>query len=309
MNLNFESVAPYLHDPLVLIGFFLFLFFGTTRLLIKKNVIPPLPPGLGYRLIHRLFLYGFILGLLIIGLGFGLKYRELPKAEQRRAVQLLRNELVNNQETAKKLAANAETLLGVFKNASEAARIDKRGILSILFPKANLRSDHGPPTALELANEAINTIRDRGLHQNEREMAVLTATARTIAATVNRTMSTVDSLTDPEHTRFVIHEEMYQTHLALLKQVTVIDLTSIQAGYSELNSLRTNYDIVVRAIREYLSTLSKFLGQENRTIDRRVVTELLTAERNAMVLIHSYTPQIIKVLSELDGRIKELSLP
>lgn len=309
MNLNFESIAPYLQDPLVLVGFFLFLFFGTTRLLIKKNVVPPLPPGLGYRLIHRLFLYGFILGLLIIGLGFGLKYRELPKAEQRRAVQLLRNELVNNQETAKKLAANAATLLGVFKNASEAARIDKQGILSILFPEANLRSDHGPPTALELANAAIDMIRDRGLHQDDREKAVLTATARTIAATVNRTMSTVDSLADPNHTRFVIHEEMYHTHLVLLKRVDMIDLSSIQASYTELNNLRNNYDIVVRAIREYLVTMSTFLGQENRTINRQVVTELLTAERNAMVLIHSYTPQVIKVLEGIDGRLKELSLP
>jgi hypothetical protein len=58
----------------VLIGFFIFVAFLFSRYLIKQHVIGPLPRTLGYRTLRAILLYGFIIGFLVISLGFGLVY-------------------------------------------------------------------------------------------------------------------------------------------------------------------------------------------------------------------------------------------
>lgn len=74
---TFVRIAPYLKDPLVLMGFFLFIAFLFSRYLVKKGIIQPLPRTLGYRILRSILLYGFILGLFIIVLGYVLKRQEL----------------------------------------------------------------------------------------------------------------------------------------------------------------------------------------------------------------------------------------
>jgi hypothetical protein len=51
---GFPAVAPYLKDPLVLIGFFLFLAFLFTRYLLRQKIIPALPPGPGFRILKTI---------------------------------------------------------------------------------------------------------------------------------------------------------------------------------------------------------------------------------------------------------------
>lgn len=79
---GFQGIAPYLKDPLVLIGFVLFLAFSFSRYLIKRGIIKPLPGALGYRILRLILLYGFILGLFVIVLGFALKRQELINQQQ-----------------------------------------------------------------------------------------------------------------------------------------------------------------------------------------------------------------------------------
>ena len=87
MDSNFQEIAPYLKDPLVLIGFFLFVSLLITRTIITPKLLEPLPATMGFRILRLVLVYGFIIGLLVILLGFGLKYQEI--AEQKKTVASL----------------------------------------------------------------------------------------------------------------------------------------------------------------------------------------------------------------------------
>lgn len=72
----FEKVAPYLKDPLVLGGFVLFLASGVLYYLIRSGIIPTVKQTTGGRIILTALRYGFVLALLIIVFGFGLRFYE-----------------------------------------------------------------------------------------------------------------------------------------------------------------------------------------------------------------------------------------
>jgi len=76
----FGKIAPYLTQPLVLVGFVLLLFFGIHRTLLKAGIIPPLTARTGGKVVQLLLRYGFVIALVVILSGFGLQlfktYRE-----------------------------------------------------------------------------------------------------------------------------------------------------------------------------------------------------------------------------------------
>ncbi|SFO38731.1 tetratricopeptide repeat protein [Nitrosospira briensis] len=67
---GFKEIAPYLENPLVLIGFVLFLFFGIPLALLKAGILPPLTPRTGGKVVRSFLSYGFVIALLVIALGF-----------------------------------------------------------------------------------------------------------------------------------------------------------------------------------------------------------------------------------------------
>jgi hypothetical protein len=69
---EFSKVAPYLTNPLVLIGFVLLLFFGIHWELIKSGILPPVSKVASTKIVRLLLNYGFIVALLLILSGFGL---------------------------------------------------------------------------------------------------------------------------------------------------------------------------------------------------------------------------------------------
>lgn len=71
MNLElFGKIAPYLENPLVLVGFVLFLFFGIHRVLIKSQIIPPLSKIHAHKVVLAILKYGFIASIIVVILGF-----------------------------------------------------------------------------------------------------------------------------------------------------------------------------------------------------------------------------------------------
>jgi hypothetical protein len=70
---EFSKVAPFLTHPLVLIGFVVLLFFGLIKALLKAKIVPVLDPNAGGDVVKLFLRYGFVVALLIIGLGFGIE--------------------------------------------------------------------------------------------------------------------------------------------------------------------------------------------------------------------------------------------
>jgi tetratricopeptide (TPR) repeat protein len=81
---DFAAVAPYLKDPLVLAGFALFLFFGALRFVVKRYRVTQKIAGIA---VLRLVVFGFILALTVIILGFGLRYMEVLSDTKRVAAE------------------------------------------------------------------------------------------------------------------------------------------------------------------------------------------------------------------------------
>jgi len=86
----FEHIAPFLTQPLVLVGFVLMLVFSIHKQLLKAGIIPKLDKQQGGRIVELLLRYGFLLGLVMMLLGFGWKVYQcsafaqppLPTTEQ-----------------------------------------------------------------------------------------------------------------------------------------------------------------------------------------------------------------------------------
>jgi hypothetical protein len=74
---GFSKVAPYLVNPLVLVGFCLFLFFGIHWALLKAGLLTPLSQRQSSTVIRLFLKHGFWIATIVIILGFGLQtYRQ-----------------------------------------------------------------------------------------------------------------------------------------------------------------------------------------------------------------------------------------
>lgn len=71
---GFKDIAPFLKEPLVLIGFVLLIIFGVHRALLKARIISPLVPRASETVVNSLLRYGFLIALLVIVMGFGLVF-------------------------------------------------------------------------------------------------------------------------------------------------------------------------------------------------------------------------------------------
>jgi len=78
---GFARIAPYLSDPLVLVGFALLLLFVLFRTLIGSGLIPVLDPEAGGQVVQSILDYGFYVVALVIVLGFAhAHFRRRPES-------------------------------------------------------------------------------------------------------------------------------------------------------------------------------------------------------------------------------------
>jgi len=341
VSIDFSKIAPYLKDPLVLIGFFLFLAFSFCRYLIKRGVVPALPPTLGFRILRTILLYGFILGLLLIGLGFALKYKELQDTkhsdearlaeqrqkdenertdrlkaaaaahekdlrEQRQAVARLQTELDGNLAVAEQLRRNTMVFLKNFNTLTAITRTPGIKLLDVMFPKENLDLKTSDAGASGLADGAMDQIRDSGLLSDQLEREKFTAAAQAVSRTIEATLSTAQSLQDPTGKRYSFSNTVWQNDQPTLAKVIVADLTPYQESYNRLALLRANYDVVGAHFVEYLTALHSFFDPSKHLITRDSLRSVLTQERYCDSLLIRYGDQLALEMAQIKALQKKV---
>ena len=302
MNINFEKIAPYLKDPLILIGFFLFLGFLLARGILTAGIIPQLSRTGGYRVLQRLLLYGFVIALALIGLGFGLKYREMSRGEQIGAVHLLQQELSDNTTVLGQLEANTETILRITNIVSRVLRTPDIKLLAALFPSRNLDPHAQAAASADLAQELLTSANNEGLFANELERRKFAAAAQTITGTIMRTASTVSSLADTEGKRYVLKSDVWHSQLPVLRKVHIVNVTDFQAMYTQLELVRANYNVVVARCIDYLTAVARFLDPPDHRVDRQSLAAVLGAERLYVEVSSEYAKTLVDEMQ----RVKEL---
>jgi hypothetical protein len=294
MAIDFASIAPYLKDPLVLVGFFLFLGFLFTRKILAVGIIPPVGPGRGAQIIRLILHYGFVIGALLIILGFGLKYRELSNGEQQRAVNLLLSELKHNLYVADELAKNTETLTNAANIVAGSLRIEKLKINYVLFPSSNIdaKAEQDP----DLYNKVYDRVLNDDLLNNKIEMRRFLEQCAAISRTIDKTSSTIESLADRNGSRYVIQNAAYSANLPILRKITIVSLTDISSLYAKTEEERQKYFRVADSVSEYTKAVRSFCSEP--LPNKSLLSSVLATERLSVQLLNEHRKNLLR-LSEI----------
>ncbi|UDY85045.1 hypothetical protein [Vibrio diabolicus] len=302
--IEFDKIAPYLQDPLVLIGFVVFVFLSFCRYLVKNGVFPQLEQQ-GALLVLKLILsYGFIFGLLIISLGFGLKYKELSEAEQRRAIALILNELEENKYVVSELEKNTKTLANTSITISNILRDERFKILSGLFPKENYILNVDSETLPDLYNERMFWLAESGLLNDVEEVRKYKEVCHAIVRTIDKTQSTIVSLADPKGTRYVVNDSAWKANLEVVRKIDLIDVSVLAQIYSKMGELRTVYNRVASIVPEYNSNIRSFCLTD--VPQKSELGATLALERITFALIESYQEKLRNLSAAIDNAINKL---
>jgi hypothetical protein len=297
--MDFAKIAPYLQDPLVLIGFFVFISFLSLRAILKAGVLPQLSQASGYRILRSILLYGFILGLALTILGFGLKYRELSRQEQQHAVLLLKQELDGNLKVLAELEANTETIMRAAGTVQSVLRTPGLKIMVALFPERNADPAAASSAASGLAETVLTDAAKAGLLDNRLEKQKFAAAAQAISGTIERTMPTIKSLGDLDRTRYRFTEAVWTSQLPILRKIDIIDVTEFQRSYQDLDVVRANYDVVVARCMDYLGAIRTFLTPDDGKITQPRLAAVLAAERLYIEIVAAYSKRLLENMQDL----------
>jgi len=297
--MDFENIAPYLQDPLVLIGFVLLLFFGFGRAILKTGIIPILDNVSGYKVIMRLLLFGFILAFAVILVGFGLKYKDLSEQEQRAAVNLLVQELKGNLAVANELKKNLETISSNTKIVADVLRNPDILLLSTMFPKHNIDANIEVPASLDLARQQLIQAKRAGLFENNLELRKFNLAGEAVSNTIGRTIGVIESLGDLRENRYVINSQVWETHLPILRKINIINILELQELYQDLSLLRNNYNVTVGYCVSYLREIRTFFSTTEEPINAQKLASILAAERIFITTLDDY-------LNDSNQKIKKI---
>ncbi|MDQ3795999.1 MAG: hypothetical protein M3294_00055, partial [Pseudomonadota bacterium] len=131
----------------MLIGFALLLMFGLYQALIRSGIIPPITQQIGCRIVQTVLRGGFMPGLFVIVLGFGLQFYNidvyaLPSVN----VDAIADKLIEKSESP----ARAQAQLASLEQQNEVWKQQAHGALQALADLRG-RKDSGPGVSEALA--------------------------------------------------------------------------------------------------------------------------------------------------------------
>lgn len=275
------------------------------RSLVTRGIIPTLEQGQGFKILKIILLYGFIIGLALIGLGFGLKYKELSKGEQKNIVSMLSKEFDGNIAVIGELKRNTETFLNQQIMLSQLLRTKGIKILPVMFSKENLDLNKSI-NPNELARQAFLSLIKTGLATNKLEGTKLDEFSRALLKTIKSVKNTNENLRDSLKQRYKITAEIWQSNLNTYKKLNVIDITLFQKAYSQQGNIRNDYEIIAKTTIDFQNSLLEYFKTDNElTWDK--LSYVLTMERNSYDLIVEYSKNLVNTMTDLNDIKNNLS--
>jgi hypothetical protein len=301
---GFAKFAIYLKDPLVLSGFVVFVGFLTLRQLLQANIIPILQQGQGFKLLRLILSYGFVLGLAIVVLGMGLKYRELSKDEQKRAAALVRNELEADFTVVSELSKNTDSLSNLGQGLASILRDQRFKILAGLFPTQNIDVSVDEATLTNLYIERIGWLDQTQLWQDTSERRRTEEACAAIARFVDRTRSTVESLSDRQSLRYQITRKAFDANLDIVRKIDVVDMTDLASLYYRMGDVRVLYNRIVSGSLEYMEAVRAFCS--SLPPDLASLSAALALERLTFRLLPEYKNKIVNLMKSIAEHVDSL---
>lgn len=330
---NFSAVAPYLRDPLVLIGFFLFLGFLFTRYLVQRGVIPALSPSLGFRILKTILLYGFVIGLTLIVLGFLFKYKELQATEAHATAALLEQQRAREAEDSRLAQERADRLTAARRHDDEV-RLERENTIRLLKSELsdNLKVvnelQKNTETILALFTQTATVLRQPGIEILQVLFPQENLAAEPSTGPNELSQAAFDAFVARGLNTNALEQQKFLAASALLAgtvdrtlptiqslqdpghsryvpkseiwdhnqdilRTLVADVTPFQRSYASLQSLRANYDIVCSHVIEYETAVRDLMRPPERKITRESLTKVLATERLAIRVTGAYGNELV----------------
>ncbi|MES2429386.1 MAG: hypothetical protein V4556_00535 [Bacteroidota bacterium] len=228
--------------------------------------------------------------------------------EQKNIIAQLQVELSSNLKTANELKLNCETILSALNMISgdDILRNAKIKILPLIFPKENL-DKKTKLSVSDLVAQGLTKYLEQHLDTNQLEKAKFSAAGKAIALTLDKTLPTFNSLADKEGHRYPIYTTIWNANSQNLSKIDVFDITKFQQSYSDLNSLKTNYSIVINRSIDYLTELNNFFKPEKSLITKESLEKILTSERFSYDLIETYSKSLLENIKNITDLQKIVS--
>ena len=236
----------------------------------------------------------------LIALGMKSWNSKMGISEQKNIIAQLQVELASNLKTANELKLNTETILSNLNAISgeNVLRNSQIKIFPLLFPSQNLDRT-SQISVSDLVDQGLEKYQSMGLDTNQLEKQKFTAAGKVIAFTIDKTIPTFNSLADKDGSRYPVYSTIWNANASSLSKIDVFDVTKFQQTYSELNSLKQNYGVVIGRATDYLSDLNNFLKPADNKIKKEDIEKILTAERLSYDLIASYSKSLLKNIENL----------
>ncbi|VAW48347.1 hypothetical protein MNBD_GAMMA02-994 [hydrothermal vent metagenome] len=293
----FSSVLPYFTDPLIWIGFILLLVFLLTRYFLNNDIITELPAWLDAELPRRVLKHGFVVGLLVIVLGIGLKYHELSEAEQSHAINLVKTEINNNLSTIEQLAQNTQTLIDSHQAVSGALRSGDSVIMNRLFPSPDQPSDEAINFS-KIVEASFTALKESNLLKSKGAMKSFNSSKDQIKSIIYPHNQVLISIQDPNSKQYAITIQMWHDHKEVIARAGDFDQLRFEDSLATMHAIRKQYQRTLRDSADYFTETLNFM-ERNTFIGNGAVFEILTKEDQALQSLSTMHSEITAGLKAL----------
>ncbi|CAC9973651.1 hypothetical protein [Flavobacterium panici] len=233
---------------------------------------------------------------------------DLPESQQNRLLVGYKQELSSNHQVLIELLKNTEIILKYASLIADTTclRNKRIKILSTLFPYQNIETNV-KISPRDLAKNAFSEIVSKELLKDSLEIQKFTLVANSISMTIDKTITTLKSLSDLDRTRYIINESFWISNIDKIQRISSFDAMKFQPIYPQMKTLRNSYDIVYSRVIDYFISIREFLSPKNGIINLDSLDKVLTSERFALDLIATYSIELAESSKRIKNIIEEIT--